>query len=405
MAAYEFVTDTGVIIPDTSTVLAEVEAEWIAIFGADLDLDPETPEGVLIAAEVTNRIAAATNNALLANQINPDFASGTFIDAIWALTGGARAAATRSGFSTNVDLTGVSGTLIFAGTIAATTAGDQFVSTVTTPILGGVASVPFVSVETGAIPCPINSLTVIVTAVIGWETVNNPVAATLGVATQTDISTRAERKQTLGAQGSALSVAVFSKVRAVANVTSLTFRENQTAVAITPTPPDNIDLVANSVWVCVSGGTDADVAAALLNSKTAGADWNNGNSALPVTEVVLDTTSGQNYTVEFDRPDLIPVLYRVTILPTTISNSSDIIKNAVEAYVNGELDGLTGLDVGADVTGWSAAAAVGIVEPGLIVTKVEVTTVLAASFQTATIDIELFEQATADASSVSVLIA
>lgn len=65
------------------------------MFGQDLDISPETPQGVLITMETENRDAIVRNNAELANQINPDLAGGVFLDAIWALMGGARDA-TRS---------------------------------------------------------------------------------------------------------------------------------------------------------------------------------------------------------------------------------------------------------------------------------------------------------------------
>ncbi len=404
--AYEFIEETGVIVPDTSDLLTEVEAEYLATFGADLDLDPETPEGILIAAETSSRTGIATNNAQLANQINPNIAGGVFLDALWALTGGARDAAGPSTFSVPPDLTGTPGAFIPLGVIAANSAGDQFKSLASVTLDGGgLGAVAFASVENGAIVCAVNDLTTIVTSVLGWETIDNSVEATLGTATQTDISARRERSQTLGLQGSAIMVAIFSQVRAVAGVLSLTARENFTSVPITPTPPDNIDLVANSVWVCVDGGSDEDVAAALLNAKSCGSNWNNGNSSVPISEVVTDPTSNQDYTVLFDRPDLIPVLYEVTVAPSSISNVVALVKAAIVAYANGELDGEEGLVVGADVSPFEAAGAVNTVEPGLTVTNVRVTIAAVVDFQPTTIEIELFEQATTLETSVSVIVA
>jgi len=402
--SFDFIDDTGVIIADTSTLQAEVEAEYTAVFGDDLDLDPETPEGILISAETASRAGIATNNAQLANQINPNLAGGVFLDAIWALLGGARSAATSSTFTTPPDLTGVPSTFIPAGTIAATAGGDEFETLADLTLDGaGLGSVAFASVETGAIEAAIGTLTTPVSAVLGWETVTNTVAATLGVTTQSDISVRAERVETLGAQGSGLAVSVFSNVREVAGVTSLTFRENFTNVLITPTAPDNITLVAHSVWACVDGGTDAEVASALLGSKSAGSNWNNGNSSLPVSEDVLDPTSGQTYTVLFDRPDEIAVFYEVTIASTTISNAISLVKSAILAYANGELDGQAGLVVGADVSPFEAAGAINIVEPGLNVLNVEVR-IAAGSFAPTTIEIELFEKATTLDSSITVIV-
>ena len=84
--AYEYVDSAGLILPDTSELETEVEDEYKAVFGDDLDVNPETPEGILITAEVTQRAGLVSSNAQVANQINPNFAGGVFLGAIAALT-------------------------------------------------------------------------------------------------------------------------------------------------------------------------------------------------------------------------------------------------------------------------------------------------------------------------------
>ena len=79
---------------------------------------------MLIAAETLARTEVVNNNAALANQINPNNAGGVFLDAILALTGMQRSSATQT-LVTNVTLTGVAGTVISAGTLAATAAGTN----------------------------------------------------------------------------------------------------------------------------------------------------------------------------------------------------------------------------------------------------------------------------------------
>ena len=108
MASYNYVTNTGVVVADTSATLTEVETEFKDVFGQDLVTDAETPEGAWINAEVTSRQSVARNNAAIANQINPNLAGGVFLDALWALTGGQRRAATRS--TVTATLSGVAAT-------------------------------------------------------------------------------------------------------------------------------------------------------------------------------------------------------------------------------------------------------------------------------------------------------
>ena len=84
---YVYTVSTGTITVDASVIQAQVIAEYQGLFGADLIVTPDTPQGMLITAETLARTAAAENNAAIANQINPMLAGGVYLDALLALTG------------------------------------------------------------------------------------------------------------------------------------------------------------------------------------------------------------------------------------------------------------------------------------------------------------------------------
>jgi hypothetical protein len=224
---YQYLVTTGVIVADTSQILAGTQQEYKDAFQKqDLVVTPDTGQGVLITAETLARDGVVENNAAVANQINPNIAGGIFLDAIMALTGMQRVAQTQS-VVPNVALTGAPGTIIPAGVQASTAAGDIFASASSITLnSSGTGTVNFIAVEFGPVPCNTDSLTQIVSGVIGWETVNNPTAATVGVATQSDQGARALRQNTLAFQGVALPEAITSALYATAGVTSLTFLEN-----------------------------------------------------------------------------------------------------------------------------------------------------------------------------------
>lgn len=369
MASFEYITATGVIVPDTSEVLADVQSEFVAAFGADLSLAPETPQGVLITGETSSRMSVLRNNALLANQINPNIATDAFLDAIWALTGGKRSDGTKT-LIPGVVLSGAPGLLIPAGVRIndPATPGDQFES-VASVVIGalGTASVDFASVTTGALNPPINTLTQVTQGYgqIGLETVTNPNAATPGTERQTDASVRTERRATLALQGLSTAEAIMSGVRAVADVKSLAFREN---VENSTQVIDGISLVEHSIWVCVDGGNEDDIAAAILQKKSAGANYNGAT-----TVNVVEPASGQTYAVTFDRPEEISVLVRVTVRVTgTTFGVEDTTKTSVLDYANGEIDGEDGFVVGGDVSPFEIAGAINITSPGIFVTLLEV---------------------------------
>ncbi|OWK42206.1 Phage-related protein [Fimbriiglobus ruber] len=386
------------MIGDTSALLADVQGEYQSVFGADLVVTPDTPQGVLIAAETLARTEVVNNNAAVANQINPNVAGGVFLDALMALTGVQRTPSTQT-LVTNVTLTGIAGTVIPAGTLAATAAGDQFASLSTVTLGGGgTAMVNFASAAFGAIPCAASALNVIVSNILGWETVTNnaggsPASATaLGSSTQSDQAARALRQNTLAFQGVSLAEAITSALYYVSGVTSLTFQEN---VAATTQTINGISMVPHSIYACVAGGSDTDVAAALLENKSSGCAWNGGTSVS-----VVEPASGQTYTVQFDRPTPVGILVRVT---TTNGNAQNITQ-AILDYANGVINGLAGFVVGADVSPFEIAGAITSEYPGYYISKVEISLESSVSYSTNAIPIAINEIAATQASYVTVVI-
>ena len=332
MAVYSFIESTGTVVPDTSTTRESVVMEFRGVFGQDLITDDETPEGLWINAETTSRQSVARNNANLANQINPNLAGGTFLDAIWALTGGGRTTATRSTVTATV--TGLANTQIPAGTRAATTGNNQFraVNAITIPTTGTITGTAFESVDTGPVDAGANTLTRIVDSVLGWETITNPAPATPGVAQESDEDSRNRRRNTLGLQGRSVAAAVTANLTAVRGVRSLAFRENITDQTATI---DGVSLLPHSVWACVDGGADVDIAGALLRSKTAGANWNGAQ-----TQAVVEPISGQSYTVRFDRPTVTQVAVRATVRRTSnVADPITAVRESVVRYANGQIPG------------------------------------------------------------------
>ena len=81
---YTYITSSGVIVPDTSSIQEQVNQDLLNVFGQDLDLTPETPQGRLSQCLTDYRTNTLAINAQNANQINLRYASGRFLDAIAA---------------------------------------------------------------------------------------------------------------------------------------------------------------------------------------------------------------------------------------------------------------------------------------------------------------------------------
>lgn len=394
---YDYVSPTGVIVPDVSDLLTEVQSEWTGTFGTSLNTDSSTPQGLMIAGEVAARTGVIQNNAAVANQINPNQAVGMFLDAICALSGLERQANT---FTTvpNVLLSGVQSSPIPAGLTVTTPAGDQFAlqDAVTLDVVTGDATGTFVAVIAGPVPGPAGAWT-IETGALGLETVVNPASALPGKAEQSDQSLRALRRLTLSLQGVSLMGATLSALNNLTGVNSVQGLENVTASTQTI---KTISMVANSIWVCVDGGIPSDIANALLENKSMGCNWNGAQ-----TLAVIEPSSGQSYTVKWDDPTLVPLLVRVTCKQGQfVGNPTTAIPLAVVAFANGEVPDLTGFPLGQSASPFEVASGIMAQLEGLYISKVELSLVSSPSYAPAEIAMAINQKATVIAADVSVVI-
>jgi uncharacterized phage protein gp47/JayE len=396
MADYKYINTTGVIVPDTETILTDVQNEYKTAFGQDLVVTPDTPQGILIAAETIARDEVVRNNAALANQMNPDLAGGIFLDALLALTGAKRNPEVRT--TVVAQINGVNGTVVQEGSLARDSVHSElFESQSEVTLTGSPISVTFRAINPGPIDVAINTLTQIVSSILGWETITNAAIGIPGTTKQSDASARSLRKVTLASQGSSLPLAIISAVYLVEDVRSLAFRENVTSAPVTI---DGVVLSAHSIYLCVDGGDDTEVATAILSKKSGGCDYN-GSTTVPVVE----PASGQTYDVTFDRPTAVPILVRVTVKTNeTISNPEITIKQAILDYANGVLNGERGFIVGASVSCFELAGAVTFALPGIYVKKVETTDNIAVpAYSTNEIAITIQQKATVELSSITVV--
>lgn len=397
MANYQYVTATGVIVPDTAETLETVRSEFRTAFGDDLDVSPETPQGVLITGEVLSRDSVIKNNAALANQINPNEAGGVFLDAIWALTGGARAKATPS-LARAVTVTGVPGTLIPAGSLVSVgPEGAQF-ALVSSVVLdtGGIGSGTFQAVELGPIAAPAGELNQIVTGVLGWEGINNSMAAEVGRLEESDAAARLRRRRTLAFQGVSLPEAATSGLNSIEGVRSSVFRENYTNASVTI---EGVTLVAHSVYACVDGGLDRDIATMLLRKKSAGAAWNGAT-----TVSVREPYSGQIYDVKFSRPTLIPIFAQVKVRGgLEYADVPGVVKAAIVSYADGNQEGEEGFVVGGNVSPFELGGAVNRVAPTIQVVEVKLSTD-GVTYSAAEVDITIAQKATITSGNIAVTV-
>lgn len=393
MANYQYVTSTGLIVPDTSEIQAQVLAEYQAALGVDIVPDASTPQGTLVVAETAARVSMLQHTVDVANQINPNYAGNVWLDDICALTDFERQLATAS--TAVVEVTGTIGTYVDTTVTFRSTNGYLWRPIAVTLMDESPKTLTVKCTVSGAIGAAANTISQIYVGTIGLETVTNPDPAVAGSSPQSDVKTREARKNQLALQGANLPAALQAALYALPEVKSITYRENRTATAGTF---DGVYLVAHSIWVCVDGGTNESIAQVLLG-KTAGCNWN-GSIEVSATE----PSSGQDYLVKFERPEEREIQVRVTCRAVNpLINPQTSVRSSILSYAAGEIDGESGFVLGASVSPFELAGAINTLTPEIYVKKVEVKFVGSGSFTTDELDITIIEKASVEESAIEVI--
>lgn len=368
---YRYIDGDSIIIPDTSRILEDVQAEWVTVFGSALSLDPSTPQGRMMELSVSARKGTLELCALIANQINPYYATGQFLDGQGALFGLNRIKATQT--VTLVNIGGVPGTVIPAGSQAKTEAGDVFFTPNEITIAGsGSQSAYFYSVNSGEVPAAVDTLNRIVTPVIGWETVSNPSAPILGIPQESDTAFR-NRIMASRYSGIALFDAIQSKLNALDDVIGYAIYNNPTGSSVVW---DSVVTVpAHSICLFIQGGDDNEIAHVLFETVTAGCGYT-AYSGQSVT-VSINYQAGVATVpavVTFNRPAVVDIKCQVTVKRHNYTGSDleTDVKNAVSAWAAGDVEGVDGLKLGTPVYSYEIGAAVSQRIPEIIVQDVKI---------------------------------
>jgi hypothetical protein len=326
-------TQSGLIIPQEADVLTGVMADYNEAFGGDMNMALTTPQGQL--ATSTAKIISEKNSSLayLMQMFDPATSSGIWQDALGKLY-----FLTRIGSQStivNVTCLGLSGTIIPVDSLCIDSAGNQYISTSAGTIpAGGSVVIQFAAIVAGPIVCPVNDLK-IYRAVNGWDSVTN----TLGIVGR-DVETRAQfetrRQESVSLNAVGILNAVRAKILSVAGVIDAYPLENNTS---SPVVNGSITLLANSIYVCVAGGTDADIAAALHSKKMPGCNYTGDTSV-----TVYDTSYPvpyPSYLVKFQRATALSIKFAISI-----QNSSSVPTDAAVQIQNAIINAMAGLDGG-----------------------------------------------------------
>jgi len=310
-------TNVGFVAPSQSSIVSGLDADWIAAFNGTLNTAPAEPAGQLITSQAAILGNCNDQQVALYNGIDPAYASGRMQDAIGRIYFLTRNPAQSTVLQ--VVCVGAVGVVIPVGSLVSDPSGILYSCTGAGTIpSGGSITLSFASVPTGPITVPASVS--IYRAIPGWNTAT-VVSGVVGNLVESRAAFEARREATVAANGAGFLPAIAGSIAKLPGVIDWYVTENYTG---SPATIGGVTLAANSLYVCVTGGTSASIAQAIWTKKNPGCAYT-GNT----TVTVYDTNSGYSspypsYSVTYEVPTAEAICFTVSI-----KNSAQVPSNAL----------------------------------------------------------------------------
>ena len=338
---------TGIAVPDEIDILNGRLTDLDTAMGGGMSKSLTTPQGQIVMSD-TAIIGDKTDNlAWLVNQINPDFAEGRMQDAIGQIYFIDRIAAI--GTTVTATCTGLVGTVIPANSIAQDSSGYLYysLSDAVIPASGSV-NVVFQNQATGPIACPIGALNTIYRAIQGWSGITNATAGVLGNEVESRANFEYRRKQSVAGNSNNQLGAVYANVLAVNGVTDAYVTQNNKKESVNKVFTNYV-LDPNSLYVCVYGGSQVDVAKAIWSKLNPGPPMM-GNTSYTVVDDINYVQPYPEYEITWQTPSAVSVYFKVELADNNAlpGNIATLVQNAIISAFNGE-DGGTRARIGSTI--------------------------------------------------------
>lgn len=316
------IDETGIHAPIFDDYLSYLINGYRAIYGADTYLGNDSQDGqeiALFALALSDQAAACVAAYL---SFSPSTAQGEGLSTVVKINGLVRKSATYS--TVDVRIVGVAGTEMFNGIVSDGTIRWNLPAHVVVPDAGEII-VTATAQDLGAINAAADTITTIETPTAGWQSVNNPTAATPGQPVETDALLRRRQQASTALPSVVVLDGIIGGIMALPGVTRVKAYENDTSL------PDGDGIPAHSIAMVVEGGDAQLVAQVIAVKKTPGAGTY-GTTTIPLVD-----NYGLPHNIKFFRPTYVPITVIITIhnltgYTTSIGNS---IVDAVIAAING----------------------------------------------------------------------
>lgn len=316
------ITAAGIVRPTFENVLGYVQTAYRGIYGQDVYLGADSQDGQFMAL-LANAIHDCNGQTVsVFNAFSPSTAQGEGLSTVVKLNGIRRKSAT---FST-VDLliVGQVGSIISAGVARdANGVAWNLPETVVIPNSGQI-TVTATCQRKGDVQAPANTVTIVATPTLGWQSVTNPSPASPGLPVETDLQLRQRQTLSTGLPANTPLDSLRGALMAVTGVAASRVYENDSNII------DAYGVPAHSIAAVVDGGDINDIAGIIARKKTPGVGTY-GDVIVPVTD-----NYGVPHDVGFFRSKAVKVAFYIPIrvFRGYTADTKVAIQQAVSAWVN-----------------------------------------------------------------------
>lgn len=300
------------------------------IYGQDIDLDQESPDGQRVAIEAQARADMESALQWLYSQMDPDFNTGDMQQIIAKLHGLYLRPGSRS--QRDLKVTTDRPVLLYSGYKIRDQANQVWFVRADVTVPAGTTPVTFFAQNFGKVTGLITDTFTQLTPELGVLNIFSDAAVVVGRDEETPEEFRQRRNRSLENPATGSTGAIFAKVAQLPGVTDLNIGENDTKV-----DDEDTGIPANSIWLVVEGGAISEIIAVMVKQK-GGGTGTKGAVTGRYTETLIrpdGTTLLIAHELQFDRPVYKPLHIKLTARRKVANDPVDLdtLKAALVARI------------------------------------------------------------------------
>ncbi|HDR1056315.1 TPA: baseplate J/gp47 family protein [Pasteurella multocida] len=292
--------ESGIVIERLDSILEIVEQGFKRIYGQNINIDPDTPDGQMIGILGQIKVDLEELAEDVYRQLDPDLATGAWLEQRVAYAGLVRRKASYS-YLRSVILTGDPYTEINNLIVSDTNKTRWILEQKATLNESGSARADFRSEELGAFSLNAHTQLTIETITLGLNSVTTSVDAEIGIEEETDSQLRQRFSKSRAKNAINSAEAIEGEIGDLADVKQVIVLENNTSQT------DSIGISPHSINVVVEGGNETDIAQVIYKNKGAGIGLQGQTS-------VNLMINGKQRAIKFDKATPVDVHISMTLV-------------------------------------------------------------------------------------------